>query len=79
MCMTPFSGPSQRSWESCTSSRHAVPRSSRTSFTSRPTTYGRSAAIAASCTSLPRPMVNANPCPSCPSTASVRSTTYAAE
>ena len=27
MCMTPFSGPSQRSWESWTSSRHRPPRS----------------------------------------------------
>ena len=37
MCMTPFSGPSQRSCESCTSRRDAAPMSARSASTSWPT------------------------------------------
>ena len=79
MCMTPFSGPSQRSCESCTSVRHTSPIEASVWSTGSPTTNGSSARIAATCTSLPRPIVNANPWPSRPSAASVRMTTYAAE
>ena len=75
MCITPFSGPSQRSWESCTSRRHMSPIAP----TGWPMTNGSSARMAATCTSLPRPIVNANPWPSSPSSASVPMTTYAAE
>jgi hypothetical protein len=75
MCMTPFSGPSQRSCESCTSSFQNPPRSPITASSDRPTRNGRSASIAVAWTSLPRPMVNAKPWPSSPSPASVRSTT----
>ena len=79
MCITPFSGPSQRSCESCTSIRDTSPIEASVSSSGRPTTNGSSARIAATCTSLPRPIVNANPWPSSPSAASVPMTTYAAE
>ncbi len=79
MCITPFSGPSHRSWLSPIRSRFNVPGSAQSSSTDRPITWSRSASIAATWTSLPRPMVKENPCPSCPSAESVRSTTYAAE
>ena len=67
MWMTPFSGPSQRSWASPVSSRPKSPRCSRTSSTSRPAIHGSSARMAATWTSLPRPVVNVNPCPAGPS------------
>ena len=78
MCMTPFSGPSQRSWLSPIRAALNPPRSPATSLTLRPTTCDRSAAMAATTTSLPRPMVKHSAWPSSPST-SVRSTAYAAE
>ena len=73
MCMTPFSGPSHRSWLSPTMLALNPPRSPAMSATDLPTTYCRSAAIAATMTSLPRPMVKHSAWPSSPS-ASVRST-----
>ena len=75
MWMTPFSGPSQRSCESWTSSIHSGPRFASNSCIGRPTSRAATEVMAVVCTSLPRPMVNANPCPSCPSPASVVITT----
>jgi hypothetical protein len=71
-CMTPFSGPSQRTCESWVRRR-----ANSASPGKGPITSGVRASIAARHTSLPRPMVNVKPCPSWPS--SVRRTQYAAE
>ena len=49
MCMTPFSGPSQRSWVSPISAREKPPEVGQRRRPSRPTTYGASASIAATC------------------------------
>ncbi len=73
--MAPFSGPIQRSWLSRVTVFQKAPMSAQACSTGQPSTSGRSASIAAQTTSLPRPMVNVNPCPSSPSSASVRSTT----
>jgi hypothetical protein len=72
MWTTPFSGPSQRSWLSVASERQKAAMSPQTSSSSRPTTSGASASIAATWTSVPRPTVKAKPCPSGPSPSSVR-------
>ena len=73
--MTPFSGPSQRSWLSPASLRQKPPMSPNTSSTSCCSTSGVRALMAARHTSVPRPMVNVKPCPSSPSESSVRITT----
>ena len=73
MCMTPFSGPSHRSWLSPIMPALNRPRSPMMSSTYWPTTCCRRVVIAATTTSLPRPMVKQRACPSSPS-ASVRST-----
>ncbi len=77
MWMTPFSGPSHRSWLSDDSSRQNAAGCAMMSSSVRPTTSGRKARIAATHTSLPRPIVNVNPCPS--RSPSVFRITYAAE
>jgi hypothetical protein len=66
MWITPFSGPSQRSWLSRVSRAENAPRSPNTSATGRPITSGASERTAATVISLPRPTVNARPKPSCP-------------
>jgi hypothetical protein len=75
MCMAPFSGPSQRNWVSLTRRRQKPPMSAHSSSTLAPTTIGASASMAAICTSVPRPRVNAKPWPSVPSPPSVCRTT----
>ena len=70
MWMTPFSGPSQRSWLSQTRRRRGRPVG-QDSSTSRPTRKGSQAPMAASWTSLPRPMVKTKPWP-CERLAGVR-------
>ncbi len=77
--MAPFSGPIQRSWLSPVMWRQNPPRSSSTPATELPTISGFNASIAATTTSLPRPIVKVKPWPSSPSPASVRRITYAAE
>ncbi len=77
MCMAPLSGPSHRNWLSPVKRRENAPRSDSASATGMPATSGTSARTAATCTSLPRPTVNASPYPSSP--ALVRMITYAAE
>ena len=77
--MTPFSGPSQRSCVSETRLRQKPRMSAQIASSVRPTTSGSSARAAATQTSVPRPLVNVRPWPSRPSSALVRSTTYAAE
>ena len=62
--ITPFSGPIQRSCESPVSRRQKAPMSANSSSASSPATSGASASIAATQTSLPRPIVNVKPCPS---------------
>ncbi|CAM5283722.1 hypothetical protein SRIMM317S_02366 [Streptomyces rimosus subsp. rimosus] len=57
MRATPFSGPSQRSCESCVRSRCRAARSAAVAGAGRPVTYGARARTAAQTTSLPRPMV----------------------
>ena len=63
MCMTPFSGPSHRSWLSCSGAR-AVSARSWGVPTGRPTSSGSTACNAVTTTSLPRPMVKTKPSPS---------------
>ena len=77
MWITPFSGPSHRSWDSEASDRQNAAGSAVISSSVRPTTSGRNARIASTQTSLPRPIVNVKPCPSRP--LSVLRMTYAAE
>ena len=60
-CMTPFSGPSQRSWSSETSERQKLRMFAVMSSSVRPTTSGSSARAAATQTSVPRPFVNVRP------------------
>lgn len=71
--IAPLSGPIQRSWLSPVTWRQNRPMSDAIQSRSRPTTSGRSASIAATQISLPRPMVKVSPCPS--SGPSVSSTT----
>ena len=59
--MTPFSGPTQRSWPSPTSSYQNAAKSSTIEASVRPTTSGPSASTAATHSSLPRPVVNVMP------------------
>jgi hypothetical protein len=66
MWITPFSGPSHRSWLSLVSRAENLPRSARISATGNPTTSGASERTAATVSSLPRPTVNASPKPSPP-------------
>ena len=76
--MTPLSGPTQRSWLSPVIIRQNAPMSAVNDSSVLPTTSGRSASMAATHSSLPRPMVKVIPLPSSPG-ASVRRITYAAE
>ena len=62
-CMTPFSGPSQRSWPSDTSERQKPRMSPVIPSSVRPTTSGSSARMAATQTSVPRPFVKVSPWP----------------
>jgi hypothetical protein len=75
MWMTPFSGPSHRSWGSAVSERQNSTGSSLISSMVRPVTWWASARTAAQVISLPRPLVNVSPAPTKPSGASVRSST----
>ena len=75
--ITPFSGPSQRSCVSLASLRQKPAWSAMMLSSAVPTTKGSSARIAATTTSLPRPIVNAKPWPLC--APSVFTVTYAAE
>ena len=59
--MTPFSGPTQRSWLSPTMCDQKAPRSAVNDSRVRPTTSGARASIAATHSSLPRPLVNVEP------------------
>ena len=64
--MTPFSGPTQRSWLSPVIMRQNAPISAVNDSSVLPTTSGLSAWIAATHSSLPRPIVKVRPCPSNP-------------
>jgi hypothetical protein len=75
MCMTPFSGPSQRKGESYTNERHVAPMSESSASTSFPRIIGVTALMAATSTSLPRPMVKTNPLPVSWASESVMSST----
>ena len=77
--MTPFSGPTQRSWLSPVTWRQKPAMSAAHASSDWPTTNGSSARTAATHSSLPRPMVNVRPWPSAPEGWSVWRTTYAAE
>ncbi len=61
--MTPFSGPSQRSWSSETSERQKLRMSPVIPSSVRPATRGSRARIAATQTSVPRPFVKVSPWP----------------
>lgn len=76
-CTTPFSGPTQRSWQSpATISCQYAPKSAVISSSERPITNSFASACAASThSSLPRPIVNVSPCPWRPLPASVTSVT----
>ena len=63
ICVTPFSGPSQRICESRTKLRAKSPMLVARSATSRPTAYGASCSIMSHCKSFPRPHVNTKPWP----------------
>ena len=65
--MTPFSGPSQRSCVSPVRLRQNPRMSPMIDSSVRPTISGASAWIAATHTSVPRPIVKVRPCPSSPS------------
>ncbi len=71
MWMTPFSGPSHRSWLSPVSRFQNSPGAAANSATVHPTTSGRRASTPATTTSVPRPIVNARPSPVIPSPRSV--------
>ena len=73
-CSTPLSGPSQRSWLSAAKCRAKPPRSAVISSTGSPLARRATAAMAATTSSLPRPMVKVNPWPSGARGWSVRST-----
>jgi hypothetical protein len=79
ICITPFSGPSQRKGESYTNERHIAPMSESSASASFPRIIGATALIAATSTSLPRPMVKTKPLPVSWASESVTSSTYAAE
>ncbi len=64
--ITPFSGPTQRSCESPVMARQNAPMSAVNDSSVLPTTSGRRASIAATHSSLPRPMVKVIPLPSSP-------------
>src|SRR5918998_1218032 len=76
--MTPFSGPTHRSWLSPVMRRQKAPKSCVNDFRVSPTTSGARASIAATHSSLPRPIVKVRPWPSRPSGESVFSITQAA-
>ncbi len=69
--IAPFSGPIQRNWLSPTMCRQKAPMSAVNRSSVRPRTSGASARIAATQTSLPRPIVKVSPCPSSPAGLSV--------
>ena len=73
--ITPFSGPSQRSCVSDARLRQKPRMSAVIASSDRPTTSGSSARMAATQTSVPRPLVKVRPCPSSPSSSPVRRTT----
>jgi hypothetical protein len=72
--MTPFSGPSQRSWLSPTSRRQKRAGAAISASRLLPTSSGASARTAPQHSSLPRPMVKVMPYPYSPGE-SVLSTT----